>query len=59
MKATTLQSFLEDCRKVQTADGLGDVLDEIEAKIGGRAGRARKIRRPAAGGHRCRPGRHP
>jgi hypothetical protein len=33
MKPNALQTFLDDCRKVQTSDELGDVLKQIEAKI--------------------------
>jgi hypothetical protein len=34
MKATTLHSFLEDCRAATTSDEIGLVVDQIEQKIG-------------------------
>lgn len=34
MKATTLQAFLDECRSADTSAAIGDVVDQIEAKIG-------------------------
>ena len=34
MKATALQSFLDECRAADTSDAIGEVIDQIEQKIG-------------------------
>jgi hypothetical protein len=43
MKATTLQSFLEECRAASTSDAIGAVVDQIETMIAASAGERAKL----------------